>query len=223
MVNTRLSDLPASVAVAATDIFYGVQTTGVGGVKTTAAQLKTFMSASPTLVTPVLGVATATSLQSTNIGNVTPGTGAFTTLLLSGNQTFTSDNAFDIGANGANRPRFIYAANDITTAGNIILEGKLSWSSPGNGIAKITDIAGTSFNRIQLGGTTSSFPSLKRSSAILQARLADDSAFTRVQGILRTDVNAVTGLTAGVLSATTNASIIIEDASGQAYRIPCII
>jgi hypothetical protein len=34
---------------------------------------------------------------------------------------------------------------------------------------------------------------------------------------------AVTGLTAGVLAALTNASIVITDSTGQAYRIPCII
>ncbi len=34
---------------------------------------------------------------------------------------------------------------------------------------------------------------------------------------------AVTGLTGGVLAATTNASIVLYDSSGQAYRIPCII
>lgn len=34
---------------------------------------------------------------------------------------------------------------------------------------------------------------------------------------------AVTGLTAGVLAATTNATIVISDSAGQAYRIPCII
>lgn len=35
--------------------------------------------------------------------------------------------------------------------------------------------------------------------------------------------NASTGLVAGVLSALTNASIVISDATGQAYRVPCII
>jgi hypothetical protein len=34
---------------------------------------------------------------------------------------------------------------------------------------------------------------------------------------------AVTGLSAGALAATTNASIVIYDSAGQAYRIPCII
>lgn len=34
---------------------------------------------------------------------------------------------------------------------------------------------------------------------------------------------AVTGLTAGVLAALTNATIVLTDSTGQAYRIPCII
>lgn len=34
---------------------------------------------------------------------------------------------------------------------------------------------------------------------------------------------ATTGLTAGVLAATTNSTIVITDSTGQAYRIPCII
>ena len=34
---------------------------------------------------------------------------------------------------------------------------------------------------------------------------------------------ATTGLTPGVLAASTNASIVITDSAGQAYRIPCII
>ncbi len=34
---------------------------------------------------------------------------------------------------------------------------------------------------------------------------------------------ATTGLGAGVLAALTNASIVIKDSTGQAYRIPCII
>lgn len=72
-------------------------------------------------------------------------------------------------------------------------------------------------------GTTASFPALKRSTTILQARLADDSGFAPLQGALRTDVNATTGLVAGALAALTTASIVITDASGQAYRVPCVV
>jgi hypothetical protein len=49
-----------------------------------------------------------------------------------------------------------------------------------DGVMAITDIAGTNFNRLQFGGTTSSFPALKRSGTSLHARLADDSGFTSV-------------------------------------------
>jgi hypothetical protein len=41
--------------------------------------------------------------------------------------------------------------------------------------------------------------------------------------ILQLGNAATTGLTPGVLAATTNATIVISDSSGQAYRIPCII
>lgn len=50
-----------------------------------------------------------------------------------------------------------------------------------NGIWRVTDSAASDFNRLQFGGTTSSFPSLKRSTTGLIFRLADDSADTWLQ------------------------------------------
>jgi hypothetical protein len=47
----------------------------------------------------------------------------------------------------------------------------------GDGVLRLTNNGNTDFNRLQFGGTTSSFPALKRSGATLQVRLADDSAF----------------------------------------------
>lgn len=44
-----------------------------------------------------------------------------------------------------------------------------------------------------------------------------------LKGVLATSANATTGLTAGVLAALTNASIVITDGTGQVYRVPCII
>jgi len=58
--------------------------------------------------------------------------------------------------------------------------------------------AGTSTeHRFQFGGTTSSFPALKRSSAILQARLADDSGYTTIDALhrLQGTAPATTGAT----------------------------
>jgi hypothetical protein len=45
--------------------------------------------------------------------------------------------------------------------------------------------------RISFGGTTSSFPSLKRSGSVLQSRLADDSGFARFQAGSPTGLNDV--------------------------------
>lgn len=92
-----------------------------------------------------------------------------------------------------------------------------------DGVHMLTNDAVTAYSRLQFGGTTTSFPSLKRSTATLQAKLADDSAFTFMQAQLQTSVAATTGLSAGVLAATTNASIVLYDSTGQAYRVPCVI
>lgn len=114
-------------------------------------------------------------------------------------------------------------ANGSLCCGNSQAASNLRISTPSNGVATLTNRTANDFTQLQFGGTTSSFPSLKKSSTTLQSRLADDSGFCPVQGKLTTDTTATTGLSAGALSATTNASIVLYDASGQAYRVPCII
>lgn len=66
-------------------------------------------------------------------------------------------------------------------------------------------------------GTTSSFPALKRNAATLQARLADDTAFTNIQGKLTTD----TAYTAGSIVPT--GYLTLYDSTGTAYRVPCVV
>jgi hypothetical protein len=44
----------------------------------------------------------------------------------------------------------------------------------------LTDSNGTSFGRLQLGGTTSSFPAIKRNGTAIDFRLADDSGFATI-------------------------------------------
>ena len=48
--------------------------------------------------------------------------------------------------------------------------------SPSDGVIGLYNNAATDFNRLQFGGTTSSFPAIKRNSAAIEVRLADDSA-----------------------------------------------
>lgn len=64
-----------------------------------------------------------------------------------------------------------------------------------NGITLNTFSAGT-FSRLNLGGTTSSFPALKRSSATLEVRLADDSAYAAF-GAAAITANLGTAIPAG--------------------------
>lgn len=54
---------------------------------------------------------------------------------------------------------------------------------------------------------------LKRSSAALQVRLADDSAFALIQGKHQTD----TAYTAGVTTAT--GYLVLYDSTGTAYKV----
>ena len=83
-----------------------------------------------------------------------------------------------------------------------------------NGVLVLRDDGGTGFNRIQFGGTDTNYPALKRSSTSLQARLADDSAFTNIQGKLTTEANAV----AETPTAATH-TLTLYDAAGTAYKV----
>ncbi len=73
--------------------------------------------------------------------------------------------------NCGNNARFlaVYAYSTPYSAG-------AGFTSPSDGVMKIHNWDITDFNRLCFGGTTSSFPALKRSSTTLAVRLADDSA-----------------------------------------------
>lgn len=64
----------------------------------------------------------------------------------------------------------------IVTSPYFQFPGTSFFASGGDGIVGFYNNAGTSFDRLQYGGTTSSFPCEKRRGATLETRLADDSA-----------------------------------------------
>jgi len=78
-----------------------------------------------------------------------------------------------------------------------------------------TYAVGGSAPLMRFGGTTSSFPAIKRSSTTLQTRLADDSAFAPIQGKLTTD----TAFTSGAITDT--GYIVLYDSNGTAYKVAC--
>jgi hypothetical protein len=111
----------------------------------------------------------------------------------SGNFMSSTDNSYDIGAVSATRPRNVYIAGTINVgstanfSGSVVVGGSVNLTSGGSTFVRaaagsadgcwlLRNNASAGFDRIQLGGTTSSFPALKRSSASLIVRLADDSA-----------------------------------------------
>jgi hypothetical protein len=69
---------------------------------------------------------------------------------------------------------------------------------------------------LKFHGVSASFPALKRSSTVLQARLANDSDFCPLQGQLRTHANAVTE------TITADKTLTLYDAAGTAYKVPCV-
>ena len=97
---------------------------------------------------------------------------------------------------------------------------RLTWRAPANGVMTLLNWNETTFDRLQFGGTSASFPALKRSGADLKIRLADDSAaailFVKT---LRTDYNQyITGRnstdTADINMFRTNSSNRIDVGAG---------
>lgn len=123
-----------------------------------------------------------------------------------GNQSVTGD----ISATGS-----VVATTNLFVGGSSLLSfsSRSRLSSPADGLLRLTNAAQTDFERLQFGGTTSSFPALKRSTTALQARLADDSDFTKLQGQLQTHANAASE------SITPTHTLTLYDAAGTAYKV----
>jgi len=140
---------------------------------------------------------------------------------VSGNFLAWADNSYDIGASGANRPRdinvgrYVIIGSSVGSTGAIGFSGRSYIKSVSDGLFTLSNTAETDFNRLQFGGTSASFPALKRSTTTLQARLADDSAFAPIQGKLTTD----TAFTSGAITDT--GYIVLYDSTGTAYKVAC--
>jgi hypothetical protein len=98
-------------------------------------------------------------------------------------------NLLDLQVNGTSKfrvDRLGHAyTNDMYAAAYFGTFGKSIFNSPSDGVMLVTNYAVTDFNRLQFGGTSASFPALKRSTTTLQARLADDSGYTTIDAQLR--------------------------------------
>lgn len=118
--------------------------------------------------------------------------------------------------------------SSIFSSGNLFMDGNVSagagsdvvitnrfrFRSPGTGIVTFLDNAGTDFNRLQFGGTTSLFPALKRNGATLETRLADDSGFCNLNTGILSIQNIVAS--AAAISSTHKVTISI---GGSTYYL----
>ncbi|MBX3498763.1 MAG: tail fiber protein [Alphaproteobacteria bacterium] len=88
---------------------------------------------------------------------------------------FTHMLGVKLADNSANAP--LFAEEFYADAEGVFLFSNRGWiAANADGVFQINDNAGTDFNRLQFGGSTSSFPSIQRSGTGLIVRLADDSA-----------------------------------------------
>ena len=140
------------------------------------------------------GAAAATLLA--NLLGTFNGTGIFKAIVL--NITNTASNSqsrlIDLQTNSSSKFNVdmlgnAYASNSLTS-GAYVEAGStafVSWTgrsriySPANGDFRLSNAAGTGFGKLQFGGSTSSFPAVKRNAATLEIKLADDSGFAAVQ------------------------------------------
>lgn len=71
-----------------------------------------------------------------------------------------------------------FATGVILTFGN---RGYLDFVS--DGVVRLINNAATDFSRLQFGGTSASFPAIKRNGAALDVRLANDSAYAAINAL----------------------------------------
>lgn len=115
---------------------------------------------------------TGGTINGTAIGGTTPAAAAVTTLSLAGHQTFATDNLYDIGAAGANRPRDMYVGTSINAGGPVVSIQYFQAHAAAIGL--------------YFGDGNASNPCLKRSSTELHVRLGNDSAFAPLVFLLPT-------------------------------------
>lgn len=76
----------------------------------------------------------------------------------------------------------VAAASVSSSAGTgFYIGGRSRFTSAADGQLMLSNAGQSDFARLQLGGTTASFPAIKRNGVTVEARLADDSAFAAVQ------------------------------------------
>jgi hypothetical protein len=107
----------------------------------------------------------------------------------------------------------VQGTNNVNTTGGgaFFWTSKSALTSASDGMIMLSNNAQTDFNRLQFGGTTSSFPALKRSATALETKLADDSAYAQHNQLIAALVDGITAPSATVGLA----KIFVDTADGD--------
>jgi hypothetical protein len=83
-----------------------------------------------------------------------------------------TDNLYDIGASGANRPKDLHVAGQLYLGGVVRTSGGIKWNVGGtvfvessNGVVSLQSSSGADFGRLQLGSTADTHPAIARDGA----------------------------------------------------------
>lgn len=234
-MSVKWSAFSAGSALSASNELVGLQSGA--NVRWTLTQLGTYLSTATLAAGTITTSQPLTLTQTWNDGAVT-----FNALLVNVTSTgsagastlmdlqVSSVSKFSVSKAGAGT-----FASDVSVGTNLFLGAAsgVVWGSsrstiwcPSNGVLRVSNDADNDFTRLQFGGTTSSFPSLKRSSATLICRLADDSANALLEA-LSFKTAAPSGGTSGtwklgvaaVVSPTSPNRTIEVDIGGTIYYI----
>jgi hypothetical protein len=108
----------------------------------------------------------------------------------------------------------------IAASNNYSWNGRSIIYSPANGRIQLTNTSSNDFDRLMLGGTTSSFPAIKRNGTAINFRLADDSADAPITASNITASGAVQlGNAAVAETPTATHTLIVKDSTGTSYRV----
>jgi hypothetical protein len=144
-----------------------------------------------------------------------------------------ADNTYDIGASGTTRPRNVYVGTSLITGSHITMGSTAQLSaaggavllSPADSVWRVSNNAGTAFDRLQFGGGTNAFPALKRNGVGFDVVRADDTAgsFIRVTSVTVANLPAAATAGAGARAFVSDASVPVFGsavAGGGAVTVP---
>jgi hypothetical protein len=189
------------------------------------------------------GTNTGKFISSTYTINTTGGTNTITGFFLNATETSltgTTHNLMDLQVGGVSRFK-VNNSGFLTTSSAIIVNGYISLPSSASisfsgqsqifnssdGVIRLADNAGTSFNRLQFGGTTNAFPAIKRNGAELEAVFANDSGFCNFQAAVGRFTGFNTSAFTNNFALGSNANIkqklVIEDGSPTAITASALV